>query len=579
MLMNKKNRTFIKKELLIIGWVIYVVLGININLSSYKSIALWGFILLPLIVVGIDFLKKKMQNANFYISKIQLFSVPLIFFAIILMLFSVCQKYSIFTYLGRIRFIGIGLLFDTAVIVLYLIIILKAKLEKIFLILCSSLSIFMMYFLPVRMVPDEAAHIYTAYQKSEILLGNINSNDKLVPMRITDKEQFIDPIETQYTSKMIEKYYETMNEVPNVDYGDGYSNQLVLKNNDIAYFLPSLGITVGKILNLNGFYTLLLGRLFNLILYVMLCYWGVKLMPFNKLIPGFIALLPMALQQGMSYSYDALIISSSIFVVCGSLNLFYEECFNRRNKVILSLIILLFSVPLILLKSHAYFMIGIFPLFLYFHKKYSLKKYVKPILICVIGAIFTYFIVAFVLKFMGIKEIVTEPANPIAWTGGEQGYTIQYFINHRFKFPVILIETLLNQFIFYLQTGTCSSLGWLTIVIPNYYVFAFVLLLLMASISEKNNNYKIDSTIKIFFFFTVVITSFGIILGLILSWTPLSSDVAMGMQGRYFLPIYVEIELILRNNKLKFSNDYSYHLLISELLVLILFFTSFMVRF
>lgn len=557
---------------------IYIIISMFICLR-YKSnyLMFFLFVLIPLLYIFIDLTQKRKMSFKDLNIKKNILYILLLLFANLWISYNVVQKFSFQSYSGSVRYMGAFLFLLLSVVLLYEIIVLKSETENIFYMLCISLGVYMMLFLPVRMVPDEAAHIYTAYRESEIMLGHINSTDDIILMRQTDRDMFEDPIETQFDSNMIEKYYEKMEASSNSEYTASFTLDSVLKSNDIAYWLPAVGISIGKILCLNGFYTLMLGRLFNLLLYVTLCYWAVKLIPFNKFLPCAIAMLPIALQQGMSFSYDALIIGSSLFVIGGSLYLYF---YNFKNTKLIACV-LIFSLPLIMLKSHAYFMVGILPLILFLHKKYSLGRFIKPFLIFCLILFGTYIMISLIFKFSGVKTIVLEPSNPIAWTGGEQGYTIQFFINHPINLLMILVKSIITQFQFYLRSGTCSSLGWLMIVISDKYVYAFTILMLLASIKQTDcvDEFEVDNTMKVLYGLVFSITSIGVIFGLILAWTPLSSSVVMGMQGRYFIPVYITVGLLLRNNKLSFKHDYSHLFCILELFVMICFFTSFMMRF
>ena len=562
---------------------IYILFSILIGLKARSKLLMAiFFIAIPFAFISFDLIKNRLFKLKEYkLNKTQIFYVFLLLIANIWIFYCTFNRFSTQSYSGTIRYIGAFLFLLLSGIILYGIIILKSKINNLFFILCFSIGSYMMFFLPVRMVPDENTHIYTAYRESEILLGNANFADNKILMRKTDREMFEDPIEVQFDAKMIEDYYGKMDFTPSTEYISSFSEELVVKNNDIAYWLPAIGLTIGKLMGLNGFYTLLLGRLFNLILYVTLCYWAVKLMPFNKLLPCTISLLPIALQQGMSYSYDALIISSSLFVVCGTLKLYFDEYLNRKKNIILSLFIILFSIPLIVLKSHAYFMVGMIPEVFYLHKKYSLNRYVKPILILLLCGICLYILIAFCLKFAGISKLVVEPTNPIAWADNEQGYTIQYFINHPLDLMIILGKSIISQFQYYLRSGTCSYLGWLNIIVTDKYVYAFTILMFISSVKQTDciNNIEIDNAMKVTYGLTFLLTSIGVILGLVLAWTPLSSSVVLGVQGRYFIPVYVTLFLLIRNNKFVFNRDHSHLILILDLFMMILFFTSLMVRF
>ena len=84
---------------------------------------------------------------------------------------------------------------------------------------------------------------------------------------------------------------------------------------DYMYYLPALGITIGRVLHFGSMLTFLLGRFFNLLLYTALVGLAIKVIPKGKMILFMVAMLPMSLQQAASFSYDAMINATSILVL------------------------------------------------------------------------------------------------------------------------------------------------------------------------------------------------------------------------------------------------------------------------
>ena len=67
----------------------------------------------------------------------------------------------------------------------------------------------------------------------------------------------------------------------------------------------------------------------NLIAFAFLISMAIHIVPKMKLLPFTVGLLPMSLQQGMSFSYDSIIISSSIFLIASFINLYI----NKNNDL------------------------------------------------------------------------------------------------------------------------------------------------------------------------------------------------------------------------------------------------------
>ena len=493
--------------------------------------------------------------------------------------YNVSIKYQTSTFYGAVCHNSANLITLGSILAYYGCLNRSWNFEKHFWILGVTFGTVMMFMLPLRAVPDENMHIYTAYQMSELMMNHIQSKEEEIPMRKTDREIFIEPVEMNYDIEMAERQYSLSVISADLSYSETLSEDSVLWNHDMAYLVSASAMTLAKALNLNGFYTIMAGRIANLFLYLVLCYFAVKMIPFNKMIPAGIACLPMSLQQGMSYSYDSLIISSSLFVVSATLYLYFKAEESTQKKYLYIGAITLFSIPLVMLKSHAYFLIGLFPLFMYLHKCYDMSKMMRIVTFISVIFIALFVTYAFIEYFMDFPDVLSEPSNPIKWPDNQQGYTIQFFINNPLKMIYVFVRTFIINFSYYWRSAVSSHLGWLNIITSSKYVFVFsILLLLDAQKSGDKEMMNIDGTIKTYSAYTVLITVFGIVLALFITWTPLWSTVSQGVQGRYFIPIMIFLLLMIRNRKVVFEEKNQLLLFFVTEMTLIMFFASFLVR-
>lgn len=443
--------------------------------------------------------------------------------------------------------------------------------ERIFVVWSALFGIILMILLPIKAVPDELVHINTAYHFSSQLLGETKYSDESFQMRETDATVLEDNYEFQYDLTLANDYYSKIKYDTNYGESRTIRADTLLIGNDIAYYISAIAISICKLINLNGFITLLSGRIVNFCIYLILGYFSVKNFPYNKLLPMFILLLPMSLQQGMSYSYDWLVISSTVFVISNSL---YLDKNGFEKHKLLSIIVALFSLCLFSLKSHAYFMVSIFPIVLYLSKKIDMNKVMKKIFFLCIALTLVFCVYAIFDQILNIPDIVYEPENLISWVGGEQGYTIQYFINHPWNFIYSFLSTMKNYGMYYFESMLCSPLGWLNISFSGIYSKVFFILLVYAGLNQ--NNESVSKGIQVYAFIATVITILGIVIALYISWTPLSSPVALGVQGRYFLPILFMLLLVLNRIHIKINIDSL--CIVFEYFTLVVFFIDFMLK-
>ncbi len=162
--------------------------------------------------------------------------------------------------------------------------------------------------------------------------------------------------------------------------------------NNIFFLASTLGIFVARVLNGSVADIFVLGRIFNLILYIFMIRYALQLMPFKKNILFVIASMPMMLALAASYSTDALgfaiamIFMATIFKV-------YDEKKLKIDTKILATIFISFAI-LLAYKYMAYILLGllIFILPLKNIVKNNKKKIICMIMIAIVLLVSLYFL-------------------------------------------------------------------------------------------------------------------------------------------------------------------------------------------
>lgn len=428
--------------------------------------------------------------------------------------------------------------------------------EKLFLIIILPYGLFMTLCLPVKSAPDERTHIYTSYRISDVLLNNetVATNGDF-SIREKDQEYLYLPIEFENSIDLMNSIYSSSLLVDNEE-TVLLENSECLNGNEVAYILSAVGISIGRILVLNAFWTLTLGRLFNLLQYIILIYFSIKLMPFLKYIPMTIGLLPMAVQQGMSYSYDSLVIGLSVFIVSATLGLKHSVSNSNRKEIMLKIVVLISSIILYSLKSHSYIFVAFSSIIILLSDNTYLKRILKIAFIIILGGICVFGVYLVIDAIFRLGPLSVEPENPIMWQGGVQGYTIQYFLNEPVDFVLVYLKTIAHYLPFYIASSISASLGWLNIQVPLVYAMFFLALCLIASQTEEV--FKISIVEKTYFIFAVILTFISIVMALLIVWTPKGTGLALGVQGRYFIPLMMPLLLVLSGKTAKFKKFREY---------------------
>lgn len=451
-------------------------------------------------------------------------------------------KYGLYDYYGKVCFI-LGLILSYSVLLyLYGTFVKQWKTENRFLVIASAYGLFMLFNMPLRIVPDEITHMLTSYRNANLILGVDRPLSEEITLRKTDNDFLIDNIEYGCNYQMMNEYYDRMNKV--TDKAEFKISSLnALRQNDISHVISSIPIAICKILNVNGFWTWISGRMINLAIYVLLVYLAIKIIPFGKNIPFTIALLPMSMQQAMSYSYDSWIIASSIFVVSSALYIKYGK--NRYTQLICWVCGFL-AISLAMMKSHAYIMIGLFPLCIWIEHKFDTSMFWKWCWRILIVFLTCFLVYAVIDCFFGIPDLFSIPYNPIQWMDGEQGYTWQYLLNNPMNAIILLLRTFKSQSIMYITTMISRGLGWLNINLSIITLLLWVSLLLLSV--NGNDPIRIKQGIRYWMLLAIIITVVGILYGLLVNWTVETVGVVLGVQGRYFIPVLILGGLLMYHN-------------------------------
>lgn len=432
-----------------------------------------------------------------------------------------------------------------------------------------------MFVIPPYATPDEPMHISTALHISNQILGWETTDEEATYVaRITE-------IDTKLNAYLDRDAYNSFFHSLSTPVNE-HTEQLVDRPDAVTgiyslYTIPAIGITIGRLLSLNGVATILLGTMFNMLCFVGMATYAIKKIPFAKMVLAGVCLLPISLQQISSFSYDNPVIWATAVVMALGLRWCYGEEKVKKDEVVLYLIS---SMVLIIGKGGVYCMYILLPFVYKFSKeKLSLlwNKYRIQSLAFAVGIV----VVFLRNKILGIfeslfasketTEIVVEQTaehvgNYIEWAGAE-GFTVMEFILNPLKLIRMIYNTMVTYMDFYLGTMIGNSLGWLDISIPWFLVVACILILFLATIKpakETGEMVLVDKLIVDVF----AIASCGLCLAaMLILWTPRTVNVIMGVQGRYFLPPFMAFLLTLRTSKLQINRNIDRELLYSMFMV------------
>lgn len=451
----------------------------------------------------------------------------------------------------------------------------KLKIEQLYLIVAILLGITYSLMIPVMGVPDEGTHMFSAYQLSNEMMG-VESDLYKVTVRQADYDHKF--AITEFDRGYYDYYLDGIfHRIPKgsadselvVGYGQYGCNAP-----KFLYVFGALGITLGRLLSLGTVMTYLLGRLFNTLFFAFVTYYAIKKIPFGKCLVAVWALLPITIQQVNSYSYDCLVNALSIlvtsltlFFMFGDVNMKHYQGRFRRIKSLIRLDVIVYGLSLLFIipcKQHA--LVPIAFLSLMFVVKWAkenkarinsfkqrINKWIRiafylglAAAVCLVGA--------FVL--IKAKAILTAPSEPhiVEWAK-EPGYTLSYLLANPVAFVQLIINTFLVLGDAYFVQMFGGKLGWLDMSIPLIFIWPFVILIILSTLSRSDEEIKLTISNRIWMILMAMLVIGFTVMGMLLNWTPLSFSHVEGVQGRYFLPVMVLFLLGLRTKSASISKE------------------------
>lgn len=420
----------------------------------------------------------------------------------------------------------------------------KHIIEKTFLAFAIPLAIGYAIFIMPLNVPDEGSHIIRAY---DISLGNIFT-------RIDDEgnsySTIIKEIEN-YSYNRVKNYQDVYNEISKTtDYKEQVNTACAAQGNSpILYIGSSLSIMVCRIFNLNIFLAIYAGRLLNVVIFLTLGYLTIKIIPFGKIMMSLYLCMPMMLQQAGSCSSDAILNATLIYYIAYLLYAVFKKTqLTKKDKIILFTL-----TALVAMFKYIYILVAGILFITIFSKREERKQNLKTIAIMIlIGSIFAigWFIITSKLK--------SAPGPFIEYyktANVDSAKQIEFVKENPLKF----VKTFAKEFMIYgpeyIFGAVGSQLGWLNINPNMGIIVGYILLLVIAAISEESE-YEITPKAKVWIITLILVISALLKMVMYITWTPVGMDRICGVQGRYYTPIlFLAIMcLIKKNNNWKVKN-------------------------
>ncbi len=314
------------------------------------------------------------------------------------------------------------------------------------------------------------------------------------------------------------------------------------------YFFSGVMIALLKCVGAPYQIFVVMGRLINLLLFSLITLLCIRICPRFKTIILTFSFLPAVVWMENSFSYDSLNFSMA--------NLFICYCIRCRDKYKVSIkdIIMLIAIMLSFAPiKYIYVVMAIF-VFIIPLSHFQIKNKKR---IAMIGGAALLAMMAILAKLRGseILYLLGSGADGRFAGTSDTTYTLTYAIRHPFTIIMVFFKTIIEKSEFYFIRGLCGENY--TNYVPHtlLIILAVIVIRILVGGTDYENVNKRDRAVSWMTFLVmsgVVFVSFLFLYSVIPSEEGLIGIVD-GVQGRYFLPLFLILPLMLFIKKYKLS--------------------------
>ena len=409
--------------------------------------------------------------------------------------------------------------------------------EKLFLTAVIPLSIACMFLIPPWSTGDSEAHYLACYRLSNLFLGQTGSSEW---MGRTDDVLFFRDTWWSFTPPMTGGY-EIIKSNIRLFAADKSLIEMTARSEKMNYYsvfcyIPqTAALVIGRLIGFGPVFNCYLVKAFTAVFYICLCYRAIKKAPYCKEIIALCAVLPSSLMMSGAFSYDPMVIITTLNFLASVLLL--KDSPDDRKPLIYACI---WAFILGAVKGGGYLLL--LPLLFMVPARKKGFKHLGKFLPMVFG-LFSVALFDMVLPDRGLYQFGSK---------GNGFMTASFALENPVAYLVMLFRTYARFAGEMLKDLFGSKLCWGEETIP----FAFSLVMLIVLMILAASDEKIDLLKKkdIIIISGVVLIALLTTPAMLLSWTPEGSDVILGIQGHYFLPVLPLFAIAAGKGLRKLSN-------------------------
>ncbi|MBQ9307868.1 MAG: DUF2142 domain-containing protein [Clostridia bacterium] len=401
-------------------------------------------------------------------------------------------------------------------------------------------------------VPDESVHYTNTYKVASHLIGRGNREDMGHPAYF-DYAGFVgqhnvgsgyDRIARELTGTL-----QAQEEV-----SGGFAGALAYP---VMYLPQALGVALGRLLGRSMTGTFFLGRLTNLLFYALCVYLALKVTRRFRGLLALSALVPMALHQAASFSYDGYINGMALLFTALCMRAMAGEGRWPLKEQILTGVI-----GVLLMPAKPVYLPLLLLLILVPGSRFARTGHKW---VCIAACVLAASLAILLFQLSGIRAVAG---------GGETALDVQgpvlYSVSDILRDPVgtvrLILHTLRIALFGWIGQGVGSLLSGLSLEISGWKITGYMLLLALSAMPREGEEYVHFREKAVYALILLSCTGL-VMLTMLLGWTPLDATWIQGVQGRYLIPVLPLVWLCLSARGLRVSREAWRPLLLGAVMV------------
>ena len=429
---------------------------------------------------------------------------------------------------------------------------LKAKPEKLFLLLALPMGMLYLLMMVPLAGPDEQVHYQASYQLSNFFIFHWGSPGQGTKAHFDYNQLCGHYNPASGYDRIIREFFAPAERMADSKLPFSYTLTYPL-----MYVPQAIGIGLARLLGGNFMRVFFAGRVTNFLFYTACVYLAIREVPRYKLLFMLLGLMPMSLHQATTYSYDTFINALALMWIALVLKAAAGQgIMSRKEKVVL-----LFVAVLLAPAKPVYYPLLLLALLIPSRRYAGIKDQIISL-----GCLWALALAAVLAFQAGTMGSMTDAGNYVNWEG-EANYTLTDALADPVNTLRIFVRTIRFNWQDYFYQALGSVMAGLTVALPIRYIQAYLVLLLLCVLNRAEDDHRITLAARGLYLVSGAGVALLVLVSMFLLWTSNTQQMIQGVQGRYFIPALPLLFLCLDNQTLKLHRDVTRFTLFSALAV------------